>query len=173
MLPAFSVQFAPWDVFCMTTGGMHDNGGPALWSRHCRHTDFTRRQAPARKWLNDGLVNPALPGARAWGNLTTRHCATSFPVGLPSSPLQQPVSALEGLHTTLKGTGAAKRPRSGLIAGVPGFRTAWVPVESLIGNWRDADIRGLISSRSPNGRNISGSSNLNNPTASGRGVNYD
>ena len=27
MLSAFSVQFGPWDVFCMTTGGMHDNGG--------------------------------------------------------------------------------------------------------------------------------------------------
>lgn len=25
-LSAFSVQFAPWDAFCMTTGGVHDNG---------------------------------------------------------------------------------------------------------------------------------------------------
>jgi hypothetical protein len=25
-LSAFSVQFGPWNVFCMTTGGMHDNG---------------------------------------------------------------------------------------------------------------------------------------------------
>ncbi|SPE30335.1 hypothetical protein SBA5_780030 [Candidatus Sulfotelmatomonas gaucii] len=29
-LSAFSIQFGPWDVFCMTTGGMHDNGGRAL-----------------------------------------------------------------------------------------------------------------------------------------------
>jgi hypothetical protein len=26
VLSAFSVQFGPWDVFCMTTAGMHDNG---------------------------------------------------------------------------------------------------------------------------------------------------
>jgi hypothetical protein len=25
-LSAFSVQFGPWDAFCMTTVGMHDNG---------------------------------------------------------------------------------------------------------------------------------------------------
>ena len=27
-LSAFSVEFGPWDAFCMTTAGMHDNGGP-------------------------------------------------------------------------------------------------------------------------------------------------
>jgi hypothetical protein len=29
-LSAFSVQFGLWGVFCMTTGGMHDNGGSTL-----------------------------------------------------------------------------------------------------------------------------------------------
>jgi hypothetical protein len=35
-----------------------------------------------------------------------------FPDRAPLPPLQQPVSALEGLHTTLKGTGAAKGGRA-------------------------------------------------------------
>jgi hypothetical protein len=27
-LSAFSVKLGLWDTFCMTTAGMHDNGGP-------------------------------------------------------------------------------------------------------------------------------------------------
>jgi hypothetical protein len=35
-LSAFSVQFAPWDAFCMTTTGMHDNG-KRVWERQLPH----------------------------------------------------------------------------------------------------------------------------------------
>jgi len=47
----------------MTTGKAYDNGGPTLWSRFCRHPDFTRRQPSARERLKGGLTNAVLPGA--------------------------------------------------------------------------------------------------------------
>src|ERR1039457_7021386 len=58
------------------------------------------------KRLKGGRATSALPDARARGNLTAR-LRRGFPDEAPLPPLQQPVSALEGLHTTLTGTGAA------------------------------------------------------------------
>ena len=66
-------------------GKTYDNGGPALWSRYCRHTDFTRRLAPVGKWVKDGR-DLGLARRSGTGNLIMRPSAAGFPMGLPSLP---------------------------------------------------------------------------------------
>ena len=106
----------------MTTGKAYDNGGPALWSRLCHHLDFTRRQGLGWETAEGRPRDLGVHRRSGTGKPDPASSLQRPPDRAFGPPLQQSVSALEGLHTTLRGTEAA---RGGLIAGVPGFRTAW------------------------------------------------
>jgi hypothetical protein len=101
-LSAFSVEFGPWGAFCMTTAGMHDNGGPAPWSCLCQHPSFTWRDRSASKREWGGHAASAFNDTCAPGNLTLNFSLRRSLIGLLSTP-QQGVSGLEGLCATLTG----------------------------------------------------------------------